>query len=54
MRIILSWKNFNYMLAIDILSNYLPKYLGVLRGDFWGLGFPKDALLAKTIAGHHM
>ena len=33
MAIILRWKNFNYMLAIDIMRNYIPNNVGVLRGD---------------------
>ena len=33
----------NDMLVIDILRNYFPKDLGVLMGDFWGFGCPKDA-----------
>ena len=52
MGIILSWKNCNYMLEIDILRNDSQKYLGVLRGDFLGFGCPKrhpDTLLAKTM-----
>ena len=52
MGIILSWKNYNYMLEIDILRNDSQKYLCVLRGDFLGFGCPKrhpDALLAKTM-----
>ena len=43
MGIMLRWKIFNYMLGIDILRNYFPKYLGVLRGDIGGIGCPKDA-----------
>ena len=45
------------MLAIGILKNYLPKYLGVLRDDvfFWGGGGVSkrrcDDLLAKTMVG---
>ena len=35
------------MLAIEILRNYFPKHFGVLKGDFWGFGSPKDAPLAK-------
>ena len=27
-------KDFNYVLEIDILRNYSPKILGVLRGAF--------------------
>ena len=34
------------MLAIDILRSYFPKGLGVLRGDFWMFGCPKDAQTA--------
>ena len=54
MGIILSWKNYNYMLEIDILRSDSQKYLGVLRGDFLGFGCPKrhpDALLAKMMFG---
>ena len=45
-------KKFNYMLETDILSNSSPKYLGVMRGAFYGFGCPKrhpDTLLAKTM-----
>ena len=35
------------MLAIEILRIYFLKHLGVLKGDFWGFGSPKDAPLAK-------
>ena len=35
MGIILRWRNFNYMLEIDILGNYFLNNLGVLRGDFF-------------------
>ena len=31
-------KKINYMLEIDILVNFSQKNLGVLRGDFEGLG----------------
>ena len=37
------WKNFNYILEIDILKSYFPKYLAVLRGDFRGILLYKDA-----------
>ena len=30
------------MLEIDILRNYISKYLGVLRSGFWGIWRPKD------------
>ena len=39
-------RNFNYMLEIDILRNYFPKHLCVLRGYFWGFGCPKDAQMS--------
>ena len=36
---------------INILRNYFQNYLGVLRGDFEGLGFQRhpDTLLAKNV-----
>ena len=34
MGIILRWRNFNYMVEIDLLRNDSQKYLGDLRGDF--------------------
>ena len=43
MGILLSWKNFNCMLEIDILRNYSPKDSVVMRGDFEGFECPKDA-----------
>ena len=33
----------NCMLGIDFLRKYFPKNLRVLKGGFWGFGFPKDA-----------
>ena len=51
MGIILRWKDFNFMLEIDILTNYSPPFLGVLSGDFlrgWVSKRHPDALLAKT------
>ena len=47
---IMKWEKLNYMLEIDILRNYFPKDLVVMRGGSWGIGCPKDALLAKTMA----
>ena len=49
MGIMLRWKIFNYMLDIDIIRNYSPKDLGVLRGDFWSFGCLEDALQVKTM-----
>ena len=54
MGIIFRWKIFDYMLKIDILRNYYPKNLDVLRVGFWGFGYPKDALLAKTVCVMHL
>ena len=34
--------NSNCMPKIDILRNYSLKFMGVLRGDFWGFWCPKD------------
>ena len=45
-------KKLSYMLEIDILRNSSPRFLGVLRGAFYGFVSPKrhpDALLAKTM-----
>ena len=45
-------KIFDYKLEIEIFRNSTLKYLGVLRGSFYGFGCPKrhpDALLAKTM-----
>ena len=39
-------KQFNYMLKIDILKKSSQKYLGVLRGGFWGFGCQKDTQMS--------
>ena len=36
-------ENFNCMLEIDILRNYCPRDLSVLKSNFWGFGCPRDA-----------
>ena len=38
MVIVLRWKNFNSMLEINILRNSSQNLLGVLKGDYEGLG----------------
>ena len=48
MGIVLSWKNVNYMLEIDILRNYFPKYFGDLKGDFGEFGGKK---MPRHLAG---
>ena len=35
---ILGWNEFNHMFENDILLNYYPENLGVLKGDFLGFG----------------
>ena len=38
MGIILRWKNYNYMIGIDISRNYSHTFLGALRDVFEDLG----------------
>ena len=43
MEIILRLKIFIYMLEIDFFRNPSQRILGILNGDFWGLGCLNDA-----------
>ena len=42
MGIMLRWKLYNYVLEIGIFRNSSQNILGVLKGDSWEFGCPKD------------
>ena len=41
------------MFEIDILRNHVPKDLGVLRGDFWGIGCPVGVIFEDWVPKRH-